>query len=67
MTQSPTNLERKIMILVCEELTNKEIANKLNRSERTISKYKENIFHKFDLKNSVGIAVYSIKNKIYEL
>lgn len=67
MNNTPTNLERKVMELTCEQLTNKEIANVLGIAKRTVERHKENIMFKFSLKNNVGIAVYSIKNGYYKL
>jgi DNA-binding CsgD family transcriptional regulator len=66
MNNTPTNLERKVMELTCEQLTNKEIADRLGLGLRTIEKYKENILIKFDLRNNVGIAMYAVQNGIYQ-
>ena len=60
--------EKEIMIikLICEQYVNKEIADKLQLSKRTIEGYRERILEKIKAKNTAGIVVYAIKNKIYQ-
>lgn len=60
-----TPREIDVIRLVCKQYTNKEIASELNLSIRTIESYREHIQEKIGVRNSVGIAVYAIKNKIY--
>jgi DNA-binding NarL/FixJ family response regulator len=56
--------EQEILILLCDGLTPKEIAEKLFLSQRTIETHKTNIMHKFDV-NSVGKLIsVAIKNKV---
>ena len=64
----PEFSEKEIAIirLICEEYSNKEIGEKLELSKRTVEGYREKILEKIDAKNSVGIVIYAIKNKIYE-
>lgn len=59
--------EKEIIRLICREFSNKEIAEKLQLSVRTIEGYRERIQEKMKVKNGVGIAVYAIKNGIYEI
>lgn len=56
--------EREIQIiqLICEEHTNKEIAEKLNLSVRTVDGHREQILEKINAKNTVGIVMYAVKN-----
>jgi DNA-binding NarL/FixJ family response regulator len=63
----PEFSEREIAIirLICEEYTNKQIAEMLDLSKRTIEDYREKILEKIDAKNSAGIVVYAIRNKIF--
>ena len=60
-----TDKEKQIAILVCNQLTNKEIASRVNTPQRAIEKHKENIMFKIDAKNQVGIAIYAIKNGMF--
>jgi two-component system, NarL family, response regulator NreC len=48
------------------ELKNKEIADRLSLSKRILEGYREKILEKMDVKNTAGIVVYVIKNKIYQ-
>ena len=59
--------EIDVILLICQEKTNKEIADELNLSIRTIEGYRDKIFEKIGAKNSAGVVVYAIKNKIYNI
>lgn len=62
-----TERELKIIQLICEERTNKEIADTLFLSIRTIEGYRDKILEKIGAKNAAGIVVYAIRNKIYQI
>jgi DNA-binding NarL/FixJ family response regulator len=57
-----TERELQIVQLVCKEHTNREIAEKLCLSVRTIDGHRENILEKIKAKNTAGIVMYAIKN-----
>ncbi len=61
--------EKEITVigLVCDQYSNKEIAEKLNLSIRTIEGYRERIEEKMEVHNTAGIVVYAIKNGIYKI
>lgn len=50
--------EEKVLALVAEGLTNKEIAVSLNLSEKTVGHYLENIFQKLQVTRRAQAAVY---------
>jgi DNA-binding NarL/FixJ family response regulator len=56
--------EIEIIQLISKELTNKEIAEKLNLSIRTIDGHKERIIQKTKVKNSIGIVMYALRYKL---
>ena len=56
--------EKEIIELVCKELTNKEIGDKLFLSVRTVEGHRLKILEKMNVKNSVGLVVYALKNGI---
>ena len=58
--------EIDVILLICEQLTNKEIAQRLNLSIRTIEGYRDRIQEKIGARNAAGIVVYAIKNNIYQ-
>ena len=59
--------ELEFMRLSCTELTYKEIADQMNLSPKTIDGYRDTLFSKLNVKNRVGLVMYTIKNKIYTL
>ena len=58
--------EVEIIQLICQELTNKEIADKLFLSIRTVEGYRLKIQEKMNVKNSIGLVIYAIKNGLYK-
>lgn len=56
--------ELEIVRLISKQLTNKEIADELIISIRTVEGHKERILQKTNAKNSVGIAIYAMKHKL---
>lgn len=64
---SLTPREVEVLTLLCEGLTNAEIAEKLYLSQRTVDRHKSNLFMKCECTNSVGLVMYAIRNKIVNL
>ena len=62
-----TKREKEIVSLVVDGLTNKEIADKLFISVRTVDSHKNNIMQKLNLKSSVELVKYAIKNRLAKL
>lgn len=56
--------EKEIIELICREHTNKEIGDKLYLSVRTVEGHRLRIMEKMNVKNTVGLVVYAIKNGI---
>ncbi|AUC76397.1 MULTISPECIES: response regulator transcription factor [unclassified Olleya] len=57
--------EIEVVKLICCERTNKEIANQLFLSKRTIESHRQRILEKIGAKNTVGLVVYAIANGLY--
>lgn len=55
LNQTLTRREREILLLVLNDLTSKQIADKLGISDRTVSKHRENIYHKLGVSSSDDI------------
>jgi two-component system invasion response regulator UvrY len=62
--ESLTEREKNVLKLVTKELSTIEIADKMNISTHTVESYRKKLLKKLNLKNSVGLAVYAIKNKL---
>ena len=65
--ESLTKRELEILKQVAEGMFNKEIANNLNISERTVKNHISNIFKKIDVSDRTQAAVFAIKNNIVKL
>lgn len=59
--------EREVLVLICEELTNKEIADKLYLSQRTVEGHRNRILEKTNCKNTAGLVIYAIEHKIFDV
>ena len=62
-----TERELEVIKLVGEGLINKEIADKLNISIRTVDAHKNHIMQKLEIKSTVDLVKFAIKNKLIEL
>lgn len=65
--QDLTKREIEVLKLICEECTNKEIADRLNLSSRTVEGHRQNILSKSGCKNTVGLVIYAIEHQIIEV
>lgn len=52
LAEQLTRREKEILLLVLNDLTSKQIAEKLSISDRTVSKHRENIYHKLGVNSS---------------
>jgi two-component system, NarL family, invasion response regulator UvrY len=59
--------ENEFLSYVCTELTYKEIAEKMFVSPRTIDGYRDGLFEKIGVKTRVGLAIFAIKNGLYDI
>lgn len=62
-----TKREIEVLILLSEGLFNKEIAYKLDISERTVKNHISNIFKKINVSDRTQAAVFAIKNNLVKL
>jgi DNA-binding NarL/FixJ family response regulator len=59
--------ELEIIQLICKEGSNKEIAEEVNLTVRSVEKYRERIHEKIGARNVAGVVVYAIRQGIYKL
>ena len=57
-----TKREKEILMLICDQFTNKEIAEKLFISSRTVEGHRNKMLDKTQSKNTVGLIIYAIEN-----
>lgn len=57
-----TAQERRVLGLIAEALTNKEIAVALGISPATVKRHLENILRKLELRNRVDAAIFAVRN-----
>lgn len=62
-----TRRELQVLIEVANGKLNKEIANELKISERTVKNHISNIFKKIDVSDRTQAAVFAIKNDLIKL
>ncbi len=56
--------EIEIIILIAQELSTNEIAKKLFLSPATVETHRHNILKKLNLKNSIGLVKFAIRNRL---
>ena len=59
-----SNREREVLKLVAEGYTNKQIANVMSISIKTVEKHRSNLMSKLGLHNSAALTAYAIENKL---
>ena len=59
--------EIEILQMICMELTNAEIAQRLFLSARTVDGHRNNLLSKTGCRNTAGLVIFAIRNGIYEL
>lgn len=65
--KSLTRRELEVLILVSEGMFNKEIADRLNISERTVKNHISSIFRKIDVADRTQAAVFAIRNSLIHI
>ena len=65
-TVALTDREKEILLLVCRELTMKEIGEKLSLSEKTIHNHRARIMDKLGVRNTVGLVKYAYESGLIE-
>lgn len=59
--------ETLFLTFACSELTYKQIADKMNLSERTIDGYRESLFQKFHVQSRVGLCLEALRKGFVNL
>jgi DNA-binding NarL/FixJ family response regulator len=62
-----TGRELEIIQLICAQKSNKEIADQLGLSPRTVESHREHIIRKIGARNVTGIVLYAIKHQLIRM
>lgn len=66
MSKDMTDRERDVFKLLAEGYTNKEIADMLSISVKTVETHRANIMHKYNFKNITELVLFAVRNNIIE-
>ena len=61
-----TEREMQVLRLIIKEKTNRQIADDLNLSERTVETYRKNLFRKANTTNIVGLVKYALSRNLVD-
>ncbi|MEQ9305189.1 MAG: response regulator transcription factor, partial [Marinoscillum sp.] len=56
-----TDREKEVLKLICEEMSNQEIADQLFISTRTVESHKRKLLEKTGCKNIAGLVLYALE------
>ena len=56
--------EKDVLYLICNGFTNKEIADKLFISAKTVDRHRTALLQKTETRNSAHLVMYAIQNKL---
>jgi len=59
--------ETEVLQLICQGFTNKEIADKLHISPKTVDNHRTNLLSKTNTKNSAHLVMFAIKHHLIEI
>ena len=62
-----TNREREVLVLIAEGLLNREIAERLTISIKTVERHRENIMNKLNLHSRTELVKYAIRKGLIDL
>lgn len=64
LIRSLTKRELQVLKLVAQQYSTREIASELHISESTVETHRKNLMKKIRVKNSVGLAIFALKNEV---
>ena len=62
-----TSREKEILKLIAEGIKNKDIADHLCISSKTVGKHRSNLMYKLNLRNTASLTTYAIEKRIISL
>ena len=64
LISSLTKREIQVLKLVAQQYSTREIGDELHISESTVETHRKNLMKKVKVKNSVGLAIFALKNEV---
>lgn len=66
-SKGPSFKERELQVieLICDGLSSKQIASRLNLRTRTIERYRDNIMNKMEVNNAAAVVLYAVQHGLY--
>mgnify|MGYP001552603904 FL=1 len=64
LIRSLTKREVQVLKLVAQQYSTREIGDELHISESTVETHRKNLMKKVKVKNSVGLAIFALKNEV---
>ena len=62
-----TAREKEVLVLLCNELSNIEIGERLFISPRTVEGHRNNLLSKTGCRNTAGLVIFAIKNNLFHI
>lgn len=59
-----TRREEEVLELICQQMTSEEIGEKLFISVKTVNGHRNNLLQKTGSRNTAGLVIYAIKNRL---
>lgn len=59
--------EKEIIRMICQQRSNREIGERLFMGKRTVEGKRKKIMEKMGVDNSVGVALYAVKNGLFNI
>lgn len=62
-----TAREKEVLTLLCQELSNIEIGERLFISPRTVEGHRNNLLTKTGCRNTAGLVIFAIRNNLFQI
>ena len=67
IAETITKREKEVLNLICQEFSNKQIAEKLFMSLRTAESHRESLLRKIGAKNTAGLVIFALMNQLVDV
>jgi DNA-binding NarL/FixJ family response regulator len=62
-----TETEKQIVVLICRQLSSKEIADKMCMGLKTVEGYRNKIYDKIGVRNMAGLVIFAVQSGLFKL